>query len=294
MSETRAPDARVNAFRPDLADAALEGHVAAERFLLGETFRVIAASAPLRKSADDDAMMVTEALFGESLRVFDRTDEGWAWAQLVADRYVGWMRADALSLEPTAEPTHKVAALRTFAFSRPDIKSRPLSGLPFGSRVAVTGAATDRNASYALIAPAGAVVEQHLAPLAAFEPDFVAVAERFVGVPYLWGGKTSFGIDCSGLVQIALDACGIAAPRDSDMQEAAVGSLLPPDGGLRGLRRGDLVFWPSHVGIMQDETMLLHANGHQMAVVSEPLSEMIARVEPRGLRITSVRRIMAR
>ena len=166
--------------------------------------------------------------------------------------------------------------------------------LPLGARVAVLGEAEDRNARYAMIAPAGAVVTQHLAPLQSRAPDFTATAEAFLGAPYLWGGKTSLGIDCSGLVQVALNAGGFPAPRDTDMQEAEIGSALPLDAGVPALRRGDLVFWPGHVGIMRDGETLLHANSHHMAVASEPLGVARERIRLRGAEITSIRRLSAR
>jgi cell wall-associated NlpC family hydrolase len=234
--------------------------------------------------------MLTETLRGEEVALFETTADGWAWVQLAGDRYVGWTPAGALG-EPDPGPTHKVTALRTFVFSEPDIKSPPLAALPLGARVAVNDMTEDRNARYALIAPAGAVVLQHLAPVDAFESDFTAVAERFIGTPYLWGGKTGLGLDCSGLVQVALGACGIAAPRDADMQETSVGSQLPLGPDLPRLARGDLVFWKGHVGIMRDPETLLHASAHHMAVASELLGVTVARHLGRGLPITGIRRL---
>jgi len=284
---------RLNAYRPDLADASLKGRVDAARFVPGEAFVVAAPQTPLRRSPSEQAPMETEAIFGERVTVFDTDAEGWAWAQLVDDRYVGYMRAEALS-RPGGQPTHRVAALRTFAFTAPDIKSPPLFALPLGARVAALGEAEDRNARYVMIAPAGAVVTQHLAPLQSRAPDFTATAEAFLGAPYLWGGKTSLGIDCSGLVQVALHAGGVPAPRDSDMQEADIGFALPLDSGVPALRRGDLVFWPGHVGMMRDGETLLHANSHHMAVASEPLGVARERALLRGTEITCIRRLSAR
>lgn len=286
-------DPRLNAVRPDLADAALRGRVAAERFVEGEERQVVAPVAALRSAPRPDAVQVTEALYGERLRVFEATEEGWAWVQLAADRYVGWIASDALAA-PGPAATHRVAALRTLLFPGPDIKLPPLAGLPLGAEVAVVGEAEDRNARYALTAPAGAVVGRHLAPRGTAEPDFVAVAERFLGVPYLWGGKTSLGIDCSGLVQVALQAAGIAAPRDSDMQERRLGTALPAAGERPPARRGDLVFWRGHVGMLQDGERLLHANAFHMAVVSEPLATAVARMEARGVPVTGYRRLPGR
>jgi cell wall-associated NlpC family hydrolase len=285
-------DPRLNAVRPDLADVALKGRVEATRFARGEPSRVVAAQAPVRRAPKADSMLLTEALCGESVIVFETNSEGWSWGQLAADRYVGWLPSEAL--DPLApEPTHKVATLRTLVFAGADIKTPPLVSLPFGATVAVTGEAEDHNARYALIAPAGAIVKQHLASLEAQESDWVTVAERFLGAPYLWGGKTSLGIDCSGLIQVALQACGISAPRDTDMQEAALGTALPLDNGLPQLERGDIVFWKAHAGFMRDEATLLHANAHHMAVAVEPLRDTIERLERRGVHITTIRRIAA-
>jgi cell wall-associated NlpC family hydrolase len=283
-------DPRLNAYRADLADLALKGQVDAARYAEGEDFRVAVPTAPLRRAPSDSAALDTEALRGERVRVFETNAEGWSWVQLAADRYVGWMPRSMLA-EPGAEPTHRVRALRTFAFAEPDIKSPPLAGLPLGATVTVVGEAEDHNARYALIEPAGAVVEQHLAPIGETESDWTGVAELYAGTPYLWGGKTSLGIDCSGIVQIAFEACGIASPRDTDMQEAALGVALPLDAGIPPLRRGDLVFWGGHVGFMRDAQTLLHANAHHMAVASEPLSTTLERLAERGLRPTAIRRV---
>jgi cell wall-associated NlpC family hydrolase len=282
-------DPRLYAHRADLADAALAGKVEAARFVSGALMRVGVPTAPLRHSPSNRASLLTEALGGELVMVFERRPDGWAWVQLLADRYVGWMPQEALS-EPGAETTHKVTAPRTFVFSEPDIKSPPLSALPMGAEVVVIGSGEDRNARYALIAPRGAVVDQHLGPRDAAEADWTAVAERFLGVPYLWGGKTALGLDCSGLVQIVLRACGIPAPRDTDMQAQTVGAALPVESGRPPLRRGDLVFWAGHVGIMRDAAELLHANVHHMAVASEPLAEAAARAARAGRPVTAIRR----
>jgi len=285
-------DPRLNAFRPDLADLGLKGRVEAERFVEGRAMRVAAPQAPLRRAPLSDAHLQTEALRGESVFVFETSAEGWCWAQLAEDRYVGWIKRDALS-EPASEPTHRVSALRTFVFPKPDIKAPPLAALPFGARVTKVGEAEDKNARYALIEPEGAIVIQHLSPLASFEADFTTIAEHFLGTPYLWGGRTGLGIDCSGLVQIALGACGISAPRDSDMQEHGVGAPLLLAGGFPPLKRGDLVFWPGHVGIMRDDVTLLHANSHHMAVANEPFEAAATRFRQHGLEIASVRRVLA-
>ena len=284
-------DPRLNAIRADLADIAFMGEVEADRFAVGVPMRVAVGHAPLRRAPFAAAPLDTEALRGEALRAFDRNAEGWCWAQLCDDRYVGWIPLTAL-VEPDGEPTHKVSALRTFAFSEPDIKSPPLDALSLGAKVTVTGEAEDRNARYALVAPRGAVVMQHLAPLDAFETDWVVVAERFLGVPYLWGGKTSLGLDCSALVQLSLAACGIAAPRDSDMQAEMVGRPAPLH-SVSALLRGDLVFWPGHVAIMRDQETIVHATAHAMMVMIEPLAEAVERIFRKGIALSAIRRPVA-
>ena len=249
--------------------------------------RIIAASAPLRRSPDTEAALETEALFGEKATVYDESD-GWAWAQLDRDRYVGYL--PAASLGAPVAPTHRIAALRTHAYPGPSIKLRPRMALSLGAQLKIVGGEGD----FAVSEEGLYVWSRSLAGLSAREPDFVAIAELFLEAPYLWGGRTSEGIDCSGVVQTTLTAAGVAAPRDSDMQEAALGEPLPIDDPEAPLARGDLVFWKGHVGIMRDSLTLLHANGWHMKTVSEPLAQARARIAGTGGgAITSVRRLKA-
>jgi cell wall-associated NlpC family hydrolase len=179
-----------------------------------------------------------------------------------------------------------VAALRTLAFPGPSIKLPPVAMPPFGAKLAVT-----REQDRFAVSPIGFLPANHLAPLDHREMEFVAVAERFLGVPYLWGGKTNQGLDCSGLSQVALAACGIACPRDSDMQERALGRPLPADKHFSNLRRGDLIFWNGHMAIVRDGKTIVHANAHHMAVVIEPTAQAIARISAAGSEVTSVKRL---
>jgi cell wall-associated NlpC family hydrolase len=279
-------DPRVTPARADLAAKALEGKVSAARYVEGRVHEVVDPQAPLRLEPLPDAPLATEALAGERVTIYEANAEGWAWGQLAADGYVGWLPGNAL-VEPGAPPTHKVTVLRTLVFPGPSIRLPPAQALPFGARLAVARA----HGRFAVTRSGAYVPDIHLAPIDAYEADFVAVAERFVGAPYLWGGKTALGLDCSGLVQIALTACGIACPRDSDMQEAALGKPVVAAADLAGLRRGDLIFWNGHVAIMRDSASLLHANAFHMAVVAEPVAEAVARIRGAGDEITGVRRI---
>lgn len=278
------PDPRLHAFRPDLADAALAGRVAAERFVEPKLMQVSEPVIAVHKAPRFDAMQLTQALMGETVKVFDE-QEGWAFVQLVRDGYVGYVNGNALSAR-IVEPTHRVAVPSTFIYPDASLKTQPAVLVTLNAQVNVTG----ENGIYSRLSDGRFVFSAHLKPAGVAEPDFVSVAEMFRHVPYYWGGKSSLGLDCSGLVQLALEACGVAALRDSDMQEATLGEkLLVND--LDSLTRGDLVFWNGHVGIMTDARTLLHANGHHMMVVAEPLKDAVERIAARYGEITSIRRI---
>jgi cell wall-associated NlpC family hydrolase len=241
--------------------------------------------APLRHAPSPDAPLDTEALKGERVTVYE-TEEGWSRGRLETDGYAGYLPANALR-PPGPTPTHKIAALRTLVFPGPSIKLPPLESLPLGATLAVARS----DGPFAITTSGGYVPARHLVPLDMMESDFVAVAERFLGAPYLWGGKTSLGLDCSGLVQVALAACGIAAPRDSGMQENALGTPLASPRDLSKVQRGDLLFWKGHVAIARDQATLIHANAFHMEVAIEPIAEAIARIRGDGSEVSSLRRL---
>lgn len=277
-------DKRLTPARNDIAAAHLKGLVSADRFVDGAARQVIVSAASVRRSPAEDAMLETQILFGDGFTVYEDKD-GWSWGQMASDGYVGFVRSADLTAEITAA-THEIAVLRTFAFSGPDLKSAPNLMLSLSSRISVLGS----DGKWVRAAHVGWIYEAHLRPLGAHAGDWVAEAERFVGAPYLWGGKDSFGLDCSGLMQTAMASAGIAAPRDTDMLEAQIGKAITID--LGALKRGDMVFWKGHVGVMLDGERLLHANAHHMMTAIEPVREAVARIEAVAGPVTSIRRTL--
>jgi cell wall-associated NlpC family hydrolase len=274
-------DPRLTPARADLAAAHLRGKVEAARFVEGRPASIVAASAALQRRPEAAAPWESEALHGERATVYDERD-GWSWVQLERDGYVGYLASAALGAPATA--THRVSALRAHAYPGASIKLPHVLALSLGARARIVGESGD----FLIDAEGRRFWARHLAPADSAELDFVAVAEKFEHCPYLWGGRTSQGIDCSGLAQAGLSAAGIAAPRDSDMLER-MGQAVPVDAPLQ---RGDLVFWKGHVGIMREGETLLHANGYHMAVVSEPLAAAQERIATSGGGgITSIRRL---
>jgi cell wall-associated NlpC family hydrolase len=263
-------DARLILARDGIAARALEGIVGADRYVDTMARQTMVPSAPLRRGASVEAEQVDQLLFGELFEVLDEAD-GWAFGQARRDGYVGYVEVAALGAAGAA-PTHTVRALRTYGYSGPSIKTAPVGLYSMNALLAVEG----REGRFVKTA-GGWFVEDHLAAIDAAATDFVAVAEQFVGTPYFWGGRTSLGLDCSGLAQQALYATGRPCPRDSD-QQAAMGHPVPAE----QLRRGDLVFWRGHVAIMLNKSDIVHANGNRMAVTIEPLTEAIARTSASG------------
>jgi cell wall-associated NlpC family hydrolase len=264
-------DSRLNAYRPDIADARLAEKVPALRYVEGRPHVVSAPLIDVKAEPRHDAKQTTQALMGETATVFEVAN-GWAWCQLGRDGYVGYVEADALA-EGIAEATHQVAVTNTFLYPAADLKSAPYGVIYMNTPLNVVYAGE----KWSRIADGRYVFTTHVRPLGTASGEPAAVAALFEHTPYLWGGRTRLGLDCSGLVQTAFQACGLACPRDTDMMERELGTALPMDPAA--LRRGDLVFWPGHVGMMLDGERLIHANGHHMLTVIEPLSEALRRIE---------------
>ena len=276
----RGADRRLTPARPDVAAAKLRGQVDAARFVDGTAMTVKAAIIPLRPAPDPQAGVDTVLLYGEDFDAYESAD-GWVWGQATRDGYVGYVPEAALALA-TAAPTHEVAVPTTHLYPKASIKTEPVAALWMTSRIAPTAIGDEFAEVGGLYLPA-----QHLVPVDETAPDWVAVAETFLHAPYVWGGKTAAGIDCSGLVQIALARAGIDAPRDSDMQRA-LGEEVRAD----ELRRGDLLFWQGHVGIMAGAETLLHATAFSMQVMREPVAVTRKRIEGGlGLPLLTVRRL---
>ena len=280
-------DPRVTPARPDLAAAHLKGKVEATRFVEGRHAIIVAPIAEMQSRPAPDAPLETQLLYGDGVMIYEERD-GWSWVQQAYEGYVGYLRSEALGApqDSTHASYHRVNALRTHAYPGPSIKLAPVFALSLGSRVSIL----DRSGEFLIAAQGRHFWARHFASAETAEDDIVGVAEMFLHAPYLWGGCTSEGVDCSGLVQAAFTAGGIWTPRDSDMQEKRLGDALPAEAVLK---RGDLVFWKGHVGVMRDAEALLHANGFHMAVVSEPLAAARARIAASGGgEITSIRRLV--
>ncbi len=279
-------DPRLTPARPDLAADFLQGQVEAKAFVAGEANRVNRPVVGLYASADDQTQLQTELLFGEEFVVYERKNK-WAWGQANRDGFVGYVRADALALD-LPRPDHWVCALRTPLYQWPDLKA-PVNGfLHQNSLVSVLG-----QDDHYVDTGVGWVHVGDLKPEGNWRPDFVQTALAYLHTPYVWGGRSSIGLDCSALVQNALMAAGQPCLRDSDMQEASLGAKVELADDLSNLRRGDLLFWKGHVGLLVDVKTLLHANAHHMATAAEPVAGAIERIKKTAGPVQSVRRLDA-
>lgn len=259
-------DRRLTPANGRVAAMHLAGQVDAERYLEGWPAMVAAPVVDLR--AAPDGPRDRQLLLGAIVTVFEDLD-GWSFVQ-GGDGYVGYVQSDRLAT--VTPPTHFVATAATHAYAEEDFKSPDLHGLPFGARVKVL----DERRKF-FETNVGFVPKSHLRALDRPFTDPATVAQLHFGAPYLWGGNSTRGIDCSGLVAAALQSCAIPCPADSDMQQADLGA--PFEGAFQ---RGDLLFWKGHVGMMVDDTTLIHANAHHMATAYEPVERAILRIEAQG------------
>jgi cell wall-associated NlpC family hydrolase len=268
--------------RPDLAELALEGLAPAAAYRPTEAHQCVVAAAALREAPDAAAPQQDQLVFGEVFDVLEARD-GWLWGRARRDGYVGFVRVEAL-VSGVKVPTHRVSALRTYAYAAPDLRGEPVMLLSLNALVT----AGERSGRFVHIAGAGWVAESDLADFLHFDAEPAAVAERFVGTPYQWGGRESLGLDSSALVQQALYACGKGCPRETG-EQADIGAPVAPE----ALRRNDLVFWPGHVAVLLDSSTVVHADAHHMAVAVEPLAEVIARQRAEGAGEPMFRRLAA-
>lgn len=266
-------DRRLNAYRPDLAEASLRGQVEAERFVEGVSAQVTVPVIALRPQPDLARGIDTELLLGEEITVFERKD-GWAWVKAVSDGYVGYLPEDTIKEGLTA-PTHIVVPQRTFLYPEPELR-KPYTGvLSMGSRLRVAGTAEARGNHYVVLEDGTAVFAKHVQPIGYNDGgDYVDIAAKFMETPYLWGGRSGLGVDCSSLIQIALLMTGRSAQRDSDMQAAGLGEPIARE----ELKRGDFVFWKGHAAVMEDAETIIHANGHTMTVARENFAAAVERI----------------
>ncbi|MEC9346107.1 MAG: NlpC/P60 family protein [Pseudomonadota bacterium] len=265
------PDPRRHPLRDDVAARYLEGRIGPRRFADPVRRRVARTTLAMRRTPDAGAMQVSELLLGEDVDVYEE-HAGWCWVQGTLDGYVGYVEATGLS-EPDAAPDHRVSARLSHVFPAPDIKLPPLTHLTLGARIRVL----ERNGRFARVDAGGWMIESHLRAIDRPEDDLVTVALRALDAPYLWGGRSTLGLDCSGLVQVSAQALGVDCPRDSDMQAAELGTACPVPESWNNLRRGQVVYIPGHCMIADGAGGLVHANATHMMVTHEPASVVFGR-----------------
>ena len=275
-------DPREYAYKAGLAADYMRGLIRSPKFLVGEVFQVKINVTSLKKSPGQSSEQVSELLFGEEIIIYEILN-GWAWGQSQTDGYVGYVSMDHISCK-LQENTHEVTALRAFVYKQPDIKASIITCLSMASQLSITHS----RGLFAYIENLGWIFEKSIRTLGGVESDFVSVAQKFTGTPYLWGGRSSFGIDCSGLVQLSLRRVGVLCPRDTDQQASSVGS--PVNDEITKLLRGDLIYVNGHVAIMVNPHTILHANAFHMSVELESLEDFLSRLKQDNIHIAQMRR----
>jgi cell wall-associated NlpC family hydrolase len=274
MTDTLQLDPRTNAYRPDLADASLQPYVRAERYVEPVMRQCVRGVVPMLAAPDTAARRVSEIRYGEFLDVIEERPDGFAWVQNRNDRYVGYIQSAHVLSEAIAALSNRIKALHTFVYAEPDVKAPILDRLTLGSYVSVE----EEAGGFVGLASGGYVFAKHVAPTKeTLVPDYVFTAGQMLGTPYLWGGRTPLGIDCSGFVQLALEMAGIDAPRDSDQQCEAFGQPLEKSWRDVAWRRGDIVFFANHVGVVTSHDHIIHANAYAMQVAAEPIASVVGR-----------------
>ncbi len=269
-----ALDPRVNAYRPDLADARLRGRVDAARYVEGRMARVVVGRTAVRRAPAQPAETVTFYHYGERVLVFDEAD-GYVWCQSCDDGYVGYVAVGDVALGVAPPPTHFVATLGSYVYAEPDLRTRATDFLPRHSPVVVAERGIEtRVTEYARLYLGAYLPLACLAREPPRSPSLAAAASLYLGAPYLWGGRSFLGIDCSGLVQSAFRDIGMTVPRDTDMQRAAIGEAVAV-GRIADLRPGDLLYLPGHVLIHEGDGVVIHADGLAMMVRREPLDALM-------------------
>ena len=263
------PDRRLWRANAHVAHSSLEGQVAGVPLTDGTRHQITKPVANLLTAGN--GKLDRQLLFGEAFQVL-HTNNGFAFGFEPDTGFVGYIKETSLGSFVT--PTHRIKTLGAQIYPSPDIKTTPIGWLPFAALV--NG---ETSGDFFQLPDGGFLHQRHITPIATYETDPITTAERLLDVPYLWGGDSNLGLDCSGLVHLSHKICGQISPRDSDQQEASFGTELPND---TSLQRGDIVFWKGHVGLMQDADTLIHANGYHMAVASEPLETAVARIAKMG------------
>ncbi|UFS65985.1 C40 family peptidase [Paracoccus denitrificans] len=261
-----APDRRLTPATERIALDCLRGILQRPAYTPGQPVRLAVPLADLCRAPG--GARDRQLNFGADLVLLEQVD-GWAFVQAAADGYCGWVRAEGLDRQMPAI-THRVSAPATHVYAEPNMKTPESMRLSLGARLSVIAMQN----GFARLAQGGWVPAQHISDRP--ERDPATMAERFLGTPYLWGGNSRCGIDCSGLAQAALAACAVPCPGDSDLQEAA---FAPADDRVR---RNDLLFWPGHVALALDGERMVHATAFAMAVIVEPIAQAIARIDAAG------------